>query len=225
MRIAAVVFDMDGLMLDTESVYKVAWQQAATECGFTLDDGIYATLIGRPAEDCDADLLSRFGASLPLPRFRQRRRELWHSLVHNHGVPHKPGLLPLLDCLDARQVPTAVATMSTAEAADLSLRQAGLSHRFSTVVTADDVARGKPDPAIYLEAARRLSRPPEQCLALEDSDAGVASACAAGMVAICVPDSHRPSAATRSAAFRVLESLSDVRVLVTSALGNIDRAG
>jgi beta-phosphoglucomutase-like phosphatase (HAD superfamily) len=218
MRITAVVFDMDGLMFDTEALYKVAWQRAAAECGFDLTDATYATLIGRPAEDCDTDLLSLFGPSLPLHRFRRRRTVLWQAVVHQQGVPHKRGLLPLLDYLTVQHVPTAVATMSTFEATDLSLRRAGLRDCFGAVVTADDVVRGKPSPDVYLEAARRLDRDPRHCLALEDSDAGITSACAAGMVAVCVPDFHRPSAATVSAAFRVLESLVDAREILESVL-------
>src|SRR5262245_41418208 len=107
MRITGVVFDMDGLMLDTEPIYKVAWQQAAVECGFELDDATYSTLVGRSVEACDSDLLSRFGPALPMSRFRARRKELWRTVIDARGVSHKPGLLPLLDYLRLRNIPVA----------------------------------------------------------------------------------------------------------------------
>ena len=188
MRIAAVVLDMDGLMLDTEPIYKVAWQQASLELGFDLDDLTYSTLIGRPNEDCEAVLLAHFGPRFPMAQFRSRWPALWRAVVQERGVPHKSGLLELLMFLDAQQIPTAIATSSDADYTEFSLRSAGLAGRFRVIVTRDQVAHGKPAPDTYIEAARRLGQDTADCMALEDSDAGVLAACAAGMAALCVPD-------------------------------------
>ncbi len=217
-RVQAVILDMDGLMIDTESIYKRAWQNAAAEFGYILDDGFYWTLIGQPNPACEAAVLDRFGLQFPLAEFRIRWAELWQADVVKSGIPTKSGLAELLSFLDEHRLPTAVATSSDREYATLSLRQAGLGERFSEIVTGDQVVNGKPAPDIYLEAAHRLGVSPQYCVAIEDSDAGVLAASAAGMITLMVPDLKAPSAQARSAAFSVLVSLSDVRDQIASFL-------
>ena len=211
MRINAVVLDMDGLMLDTEPLYKTAWQAAAHELGFRLDDAAYMPLIGRPTHECETELLSRFGPAFPLSEFRLRWPELWRTAVSTHGIARKQGLDALLALFKERQIPVAIATSSDAEHTAHSLRCAGLLGGFTAVVTGDQVPRGKPAPDIYLEAARRLSRDPSECVAIEDSDAGVIAAASAGMTTLCVPDLKPPSQDAIGAALCVLSSLDDVR--------------
>jgi len=216
--LCAVVLDMDGLMLDTERLYKVAWQQASQELGFLLDDEMYLTLLGRPGDECEVDLVVRFGDEFPMRQFRARRRALWQKLVEDKGIPHKPGLFALLNLLRAHRLPVAIATSSNAERTEFSLRKAGLGERFEVVVTRDQVARGKPDPALYVEAARRLGQRPVDCMAIEDSDAGVLAACAAGMTTVCVPDLKPPSEAVRRLARCVVGSLNEVHELLVAML-------
>jgi len=218
MTVLAVVFDMDGLMLDTEPLYKVAWQDASAELGYVLDDGSYVRLVGRPTPDCERELVAQFGPGFPLDRFRGRWPELWHAQVAANGIQRKPGLLELLEFLEAQQLPLAVATSSEKADVALSLRHAGLDGRFPVVVTGDEVSRGKPAPDIYLEAARRLGVNPAACLALEDSEAGILAASRAGMRALLVPDWTQPSATAVQAAYRVLPSLHDARALIAGLL-------
>jgi beta-phosphoglucomutase-like phosphatase (HAD superfamily) len=225
MRISAVVLDMDGLMLDTEPLYKAAWQQASEELGFNLDDLTYSMLIGRPTEDCEAELVGHFGPGFPLPHFRTRWPELWQLSVQDRGIPYKPGLLALLTFLDERCIPSAIATSSDADYTEFSLRNAGLAGRFGLIVTGDQVPQGKPAPDIYIEAARRLGQSPPDCIALEDSDAGVLAASAAGMRTLCIPDLKPPSKTAAHAAFRVLRSLDDARELIAATLTNERTAG
>jgi beta-phosphoglucomutase-like phosphatase (HAD superfamily) len=225
MQVRAVVFDMDGLMLDTEPTYKAAWQQACTDLGFTLDDAAYARLVGRITEDCETELIQRFGSGFPMSRFRVRWPELWRASVRLGGIQCKPGLLTLLGLLDDYGLPRAIATSSEAEYAEFSLRSAGLGGRFDVVVTSEDVADGKPAPDVFLEAARRLSVRPNDCVALEDSDAGVWAASQAGMTTICVPDLRPPSAAAASVAHRVLGSLDEVRELLSVMLAADGKTG
>src|SRR5215510_10915283 len=184
---------MDGLMLDTESIYKRAWQNAAVECGYTFDDDFYFTLVGQPNPACEAAVLERYGAGFPLPRFRTRWPELWRADVECSGIPTKPGLNELLSFLDENQIPTAIATSSDQEFTTFSLHAAGLDGRFSRIVTGDQIVNGKPAPDIYLESARRLGVEPQRCVAIEDSDTGVLAASAAGLVVMMVPDLKPPS--------------------------------
>jgi HAD superfamily hydrolase (TIGR01509 family) len=210
----AVILDMDGLMLDTEPIYRTAWQRASRELGFELDDVTYEAWIGRPTGDCEKELLQHFGPSFPLNRFNTRWPELWKLQAEAEGIERKPGLDDLLAFLDSRGIPRAVATSSDADYTDFTLRRAGLSGRFDIIVTSDQVAHGKPAPDLYLEAARRLQQDPAHCLALEDSDAGVLAATTAGMTTLCIPDLKPPSEGTKQAAFRVLPSLHEVRSLL-----------
>ena len=216
MAITALVFDMDGLMLDTEPIYRHAWQCAGGELGYTLDDEFYETLVGRPNPDCEAILVRKFGAGFPLEAFRARWPMLWRSRADAHGINTKPGLLELLAFAEKNNLRVAVATSSDAEYTKFTLGRAGLDDRFEVLVTGDEVQRGKPNPDIYLEAARRLAVEPEQCVALEDSEAGIIAASSAGMVALMVPDLIEPSAAARRAAFRVLTSLLEAPEVVAT---------
>lgn len=218
--ISAVVFDMDGLMLDTEPLYKVAWQTASAELGYPLDDPSYAKLVGRPTEDCERELRAKFGSAFPLDRFRVLWPRLWQEEVTTNGVRQKPGLLEFLAFLDAHGLPVAVATSSEADYAALSLRRAGLEGRFDVIVAGNAVARGKPAPDIYLEAARRLHVAPTACVALEDSEAGILAASRAGMCALLIPDWVHPSDTAVQAAFRVLGSLHEAQDLVARLLAS-----
>lgn len=225
MKIRAVVLDMDGLMLDTEPLYKVAWQQASRELGFELDDLAYSSLIGRQTADCEQELVRRFGAEFPLARFQTRWAELWDVTARERGISIKAGLLEFLSFVDDHGLPAAVATSSDADYTEFSLRCADLAGRFSVVVTGNQVARGKPAPDIYLEAARRLGIPPADCVALEDSDAGILAASAAGMMPLCIPDLKPPSAAAERAAFRVVPSLDAARALIAGLIEQRPQAG
>ncbi len=217
MDIDAAILDMDGLMLDTEALYKAAWQNAASQLGFPLEDSFYFTLVGRTNAAGEIALTERFGSDFPLTHFRERWERLWREQVQASGIPLKPGLVELLEYLAARNIPLAVATSSNQEYAAFSLKAAKLdARRFADIVTGEQVQHGKPSPDIYLEAARRLGVNPARCLAIEDSDAGILSASAAGMIPVMVPDLKAPSPEARRAAFRVLTSLNDVIALLSA---------
>ncbi len=217
MNVDAVILDMDGLMLDTEPLYKDAWQKAASHLGFPLDDSFYFTLVGRTNAAGESALTERFGSDFSMTSFRERWERLWREQVEASGIPLKPGLVELLEYLAARNVPLAVATSSDLEYAALSLKAARLdARRFADIVTGEQVQHGKPAPDIYLEAARRLGVSPARSLAIEDSDAGILSASGAGMISVMVPDLKPPSPEARRAAFRVLASLNDVVALLSA---------
>ncbi|HEX5733960.1 MAG TPA: HAD family phosphatase [Blastocatellia bacterium] len=223
--IAAVILDMDGLMLDTESIYKKSWQKAAAECGYMLDDDFYLTLVGQPNPACEAALLNRFGSEFPMADFRAHWSGLWRTEVETSGIPTKAGLSDLLSYLREHQVRVAVATSSDRDYTSLSLRAAGLEMPFDQIVTGDQVARGKPSPDIYLESARRLGVAPVHCIAIEDSDAGVLAASAAGMTTVMVPDLKAPSPQAREAAYCVVASLVEAREEIASLMMNARGSG
>jgi HAD superfamily hydrolase (TIGR01509 family) len=192
---AAVVFDNDGLLLDTEE----AWTRA--ELVLFERRGRVFTL----AHKRDLIGSSRVTAAAKLERMLERPGEGFtlmdelHDLVMAealHDIPVRPGALELLDALRARGTPVALASNSVHDFVERTLRTAGVRDRFEIVVTADDVAHGKPEPDIYVEACRRLGAAPAVCTALEDSPPGVTSAHRAGLFVIAVPylDVHLPEA-------------------------------
>jgi len=221
-KITAVILDMDGLMLDTEPIYKSAWQSAAVECGYSLDDDFYLTLVGQPNPACEAALMNKFDEHFPIDDFRVRWSRSWHAHVETSGIPTKPGLTELLSFLTERKIPVAVATSSDRDYASLSLRAAHLESCFDKVITGDQVVNGKPAPDIYIEAAHRLGVAAVNCMAIEDSDAGVLSASAAGMITVMVPDLKPPSPPAREAAFCVVGSLVDARGVIASLCQDFD---
>ena len=214
--IQAVIFDMDGLMLDTEHPVQACCQAAAERLGFTLDAEYYASaLMGRGWAESDAALMSRFGEQFPLEEYKTHFDRLWAAHIAAHGITRKPGVLELLAVVETRQVPIAVATSTHRREAEFCLQAADLRERFPVVVTGDEVSRGKPEPDIYLEAARRLGVDSRACIALEDSSAGVLSASRAGMLTLMVPDVGRPpSPDARRAAHAVFASLVEARAFV-----------
>jgi HAD superfamily hydrolase (TIGR01509 family) len=218
-RVAAVILDMDGLMIDTETPVQQCCQAAATEMGFDLDDEFYAgTLVGRGWDDCHVALTARFGPRFSIAEFQERFQEKWNRRLHA-GIAVKPGLHDLLTLLRDRQVPVGVATSTHGAEAKASLAAAGVSQTFDAFVTGDQVTRGKPDPEIYLIAASRLGLQPESCVALEDSSPGALAASGAGMRTLLIPDAGRPP--TREAAqvvFQVLPSLHEAARLLADWL-------
>jgi len=206
----ALIFDMDGLMLDSECLYQKSWKQAAELLGYTLDEVLYLSLVGRSNTEAAATFRQVFGDDFPMAAFNQCWHKRWHELVQTQGIPLKPGLTELLDWVEAHSIPKAVGTSSNSAEADLCLTTAGIRDRFAAIVTVDQVAAGKPAPDIFLEAARRLGIKPEACLVLEDSNAGVKAAQAAGMTVVMVPDLQVPTETSRAIALQVVSSLHDV---------------
>jgi len=214
--VSAVVLDMDGLMIDTEPLYKRAMQEAADELGFDLTDAFMMTLVGRPDSDCRRLISNKFGPEFPIDTFWNRWPKIWREIASTDGIDRKPGLDELLTFLSDAGLPTAIATSTYREQAEFSLKAAGVTNSFGHMVTGDQVERGKPAPDIFLEAARRLEAEPHHCIALEDSENGILAAHAANMIAIMVPDLIFPTHEIRNKASHVADSLHDVRSLISA---------
>ena len=208
----AIIFDMDGLIVDTEIVYRMAWQQSAADLGYRMSDDLYSNFAGRRAVECESILFETYGSKFPLSDFLTQSDRLYQEHVERYGISTKPGLCELLDLLDARYLPKAVATSTGRVNALLCL--GGLVNRFTLIVTGDEVTQGKPAPEIFLLTAARLQLSPQQCLVLEDADAGVQAAHAAGIPVIMVPDLNRPSAQVAAKAACVCSSLHEVKDLL-----------
>ena len=212
--VRAIVLDMDGLMIDTEPLYKRSMQQTARKLGYDLSDEFMLSLVGRQDSDCRRLIASRFGDGFPQDAFWSGWPKIWRQIASTEGIARKPGLEELLSFLSETRLPAALATSTYREQAEFSLSAASVEYPFVHMVTGDQIGHGKPAPDIFLEAARRLGISPQHCVALEDSENGIRSAAAAGMTAIMVPDLIPPSDEIRRLANHVLESLHDVRAFL-----------
>jgi HAD superfamily hydrolase (TIGR01509 family) len=206
-----VIFDMDGLMLDTERLILWGWQQAMADYGYPAPEELYLRSVGVTEEMTDQILLEVLGDPGVVQAVRERERSYVRSYVAENGVPIKPGLRELLDFLDAQGLPRAVASSAWRRTVEANLGGVGLLPRFQAIAAGDEVAYGKPAPDVFLLAARRLGMAPEGCLVLEDSEPGIQAARAAGMVAIMVPDLKPPSPEAIALADAILPSLADVQ--------------
>ncbi|NOZ32682.1 MAG: HAD family phosphatase [Alphaproteobacteria bacterium] len=207
---AAIVFDMDGLLLDTEPLYRQAMMSVSDELGYPMSEELHAAQVGAPGDVGDRLMLEAFGPDFPLAIYNKRTHEQVGRLAAA-GLTVKPGAKALLQELDRRNIPAAVATSTPRPTAPDRLRQTGLIDHFATVVTRSDVNRGKPHPDPFLAAAKNLGLAPHMCVALEDSYNGIRSAHAAGMQAVMVPDLLAPTDEMRALCRAVLPSLDAVR--------------
>lgn len=211
----AVIFDMDGLLIDSERPLRAAMIKASLAVDHPMDEALYASLIGRPYPAVHARLLDHFGSETTMDRFT----ELYRADIQDTfaaGITLMRGVLPLLDLLDAAGLPAMVATSTQRARAHHHLDKAGIGHRFRGVIGGDDVSQGKPHPDPYLKAAAALGVDPRHCVALEDSHNGIRSAHAAGTMPIMIPDLLPATAEIEALCHRVLPDLHAVRDLLAA---------
>ncbi len=217
-RPRAIVFDMDGTLLDTETVALRAWVDAAAFLGVDFDHAVGHALIGKNFADSRAHLHRHFaGTGYPVDDLLRHWPTHFDAITEREGVPVKAGARELLAFVRDAGIPAAVATSTRRDRARAKLGDAGLLPHFETVIGGDDVVNGKPAPDIYLAAAAALGVAATACLAIEDSETGFRAAHAAGMTTILVPDIAVPSDALMALAPRIVASLHDLRELLFPA--------
>ncbi len=206
----AVIFDMDGVLIDSEVLYQKAAMDAAKALGFPMSAEVQLQTVGLAADATEVLLREIMGEEFPFEEYNINLRQVLATQMMAH-VPVKPGVRELLSLLNELEIPTAVATSTGYEAAHHHLNRADLSPHFAAIVTRDDVDNGKPHPEPYLTAAEWLEVEPENCLALEDSHNGVRAAHGAGMQTIMVPDMLSPTDEMRALTIAIMDDLHLVR--------------
>lgn len=214
-RIRGVLFDMDGVVIDSEKLYTRFWMEAARDLGFpmTLEQALQLRSLGKVPAQAKFDQFFGPGKA-DYDTLRSRRIELMERWIAAHGVEEKPGIRALLAFLKERGIPCAITSSSSVPLIRRHLGNLGLLDGFTALCSGRDVPKGKPAPDIYLHGAEVLGLKPEECLAIEDSHAGIESAFRAGCFPVIVPDQDQPSAETLAMCFAKADSLFDVMDLM-----------
>lgn len=209
--IELVIFDMDGLMFDSERISVYAWRKAAEGYGYDFTEEIFKETLGLNLEKIREVFYKYFGEDCPYDEIKLQRRDLIDRYVTEKGVPVKKGLFNLVEALKKRNIKTAVATSSSRDTAEKMLKLSKAFPYFDSVVCGDEVKKSKPDPEIFLIAADKLKCLPENCIVLEDSEAGIMAAYSAGMMPLLVPDMKEPGDEVRALAYKVFADLDEVK--------------
>ena len=213
--IRGVLFDMDGVVIDTEKLYTRFWMEASRDLGhpMTLEQALQMRSLGRGPSQAKLD--SFFGPGVvDYVALRSRRIERMDAFIAEHGVEEKPGIRALLALLKEKGIPCAITCSSSIPVIREHLGSLGLLEGFTALCSGKDVPSGKPAPDIYLHGAAVLGVAPESCLAIEDSPAGIEAAWRAGCMAVIVPDQDQPDETVLSRCFARADSLFDVMELI-----------
>lgn len=206
----AFIFDMDGLLLDTERICWECFQKACGKFGLNADFNIYKLCLGRKADEGNKLLAEGFKSCSDFNSINKEWGFLYRDHIDNKIIPLKKGVLQFLDLLKTKNIPLGLATSTERVIAIKKLSKTELSGYFSVIVTGDDVKNSKPDPEIYLKAAALLKVKPEHCIAFEDSDNGVRSSFSAGMKVVQIPDLLEPSVEVRAFGHSIISSFEDI---------------
>ena len=197
----AIIFDMDGLMVDSEPLSRHAWNQVLQAHGYQMTDDFYGQIIGLRTDQSTEIILNQYPMPMTAAELAARKGEIFHQ-IRAQGIPAMPGLMALQVIIKERAIPWAVATSSPRDHAEIILAQLGLTESCHAIAAGNEVAHSKPAPDIYLLAAERLGIDPTTCLALEDSEPGCQAANAAGMTVIAIPNGETKTAVFACASYR-----------------------
>lgn len=208
----AVIFDVDGVLVDSYGAHFASWCALAESCGMEFPESLFAATFGRTSDD----IIRRvWGADVPDTRVHElddRKEALYRELIEDR-FPEMPGAAALIRGLAADGWRIALGSSGPPENVELAVRKLGIGGRLGAIVTGRDVHKGKPDPEVFLIAAERLGAPPERCLVVEDAPAGVEAARRAGMLAIGFASRGRTAEELSAAgAARVIGSLAELDV-------------
>ncbi|MCA9044145.1 MAG: HAD-IA family hydrolase [Planctomycetaceae bacterium] len=209
--IRAVVFDMDGIMFNTEDLFHLTGHELMRRRGKVATPELFHAMMGRRAHDAFTAMINMMQLTETIPELQEESEAIFDDLLSKH-LDTMPGLHELLDTIEQQNIPKGVATSSDRRYLERLLNQFDLLPRFDMTLTAEDVTQGKPHPEIYLTAASRLGVDPHEMLVLEDSETGTRAASAAGAFAVSVPNRHTING-DFSMASMIVDTLQDERLV------------
>lgn len=215
-NIDAVIFDMDGVLIDTERISFNAFKEVLKGYNYEMSEEFYLTMIGRNVKSIKEVMLSEYGSSFPFDEIYEKKVKIAVETIDRDGVIIKPGVHELVDYLKDNNYRIAVATSTRKERAHYLLEQIGIKDKVDYIICGDQVVNSKPDPEIFLKAAKGIGIEPQNCMVIEDSDAGILAASRAGMTGINVPDMKKPDENMKKLAFKICSSLLDVKTYMES---------
>ncbi len=208
--IRGVLFDMDGLVLDTEKLYTRFWTEACHFYGYPMTREQALQMRAANSHVGEANLHRFFGPDIDYKTIRSKRIELMDAFIAENGVEPKPGIFALMDYLESQGIPAAICSSSPQDRIRAHLSSLGLYHRFAAICSGYDVPWGKPAPDIYLHGAASLGLDPKNCLALEDAPLGIESAFRANCIPVMIPDQDSPDEKTKAMLYARADSLADI---------------
>lgn len=212
--IRAVIFDMDGLMIDSERVTYECFRKYYKSINRDMTEEFYKTLLGQTVEVCRGKVLKKYGNDFPYEDSVKQSHKMLAERFLAEGVPVKKGLIELLEFLKKNNYKTIVATSSERRRVDKILDMAGITQYFDDSICGDEVKNGKPNPEVFLKACEKLSVRADEALVLEDSEAGIQAAFSGGIKVICVPDMKYPEEKYKKMTTSICDDLSDVMTYI-----------
>ena len=212
--VKGVLFDMDGVILDTEKLYTRFWKEAAQSLGFPMTHEMALGMRSLSRELGERQLKEYLGEEVDYQKVRDTRIKMMTAFIQENGVELKPGIQELLDFLKEKGIKTSIATSSPLDRTKEYLSKVGLVDAFDELVSGHMVPHGKPAPDIYLYAAEKLGLKPEECLVIEDSPTGLLAGMRAGAVPIMIPDQDQPTDETKARIYAVADSLKEIISLI-----------
>ncbi|MGN0144871.1 MAG: HAD family hydrolase [Clostridium sp.] len=210
-NIRAVIFDMDGILIDTERISFNAFKEVLNGYNYEMSKAFYLTMIGRNTKSIKELMLKKYGCDFPFEEVYDKKVKIAVDTIERDGVIMKPGVHELIDYLNEKNYKIAVATSTRKERAHYLLEQIKIKNKVDYIICGDQVQNSKPDPEIFLKAAKGLEINPEECIVIEDSDAGILAALRAGMKGINVPDMKKPDENMKKTAFKICNNLLEVK--------------
>lgn len=214
--IKAIIFDMDGLMIDSERVTFECYQERLKDMNLTMDEEFYKTLLGKPIKGIYQRFYDVYGNDFPIENVIQDVHQLMAERFETEGVPVKKGLVELLHYLKDNNYKTIVATSSNRDRVDKILAQAKITEFFDDSICGDEVTKGKPNPEVLLKSCQKLGVNVDEAIVLEDSEAGIQASYDANIKVICIPDMKYPEKQYEEKTFKILKDLTEVTAYLKS---------
>ena len=215
-KIKAVLFDMDGVIFDTEREYLKEWEAIFKKYGYKMKKEIYISVMGRGRKKVKEIFKEKFGEDLPIDKMYIEKDKMLKKAVENNKVPLKEGALELLEFLKENGYKIALATSAKRERVKIQVSHAKIENIFDAIVCSEDITNSKPDPEIFLKAAEKVCVNPENCIVIEDSEAGIKAAFNAKMMGFHVEDLKKADESILKYSYKNYKNIIEIKEYIKS---------